>query len=310
MSLHVIVGAGPVGAATARLLAARGEEVRLLSRRGGGPALEGVRLVAADATDAAVLARHAEGAVALYSCAGPAYHRWPAEWPPLGAALLHAAEVTGAVLATTGNLYAYGAVDGPLTEQLPLRPNSVKGEVRAKLWADALAAHEAGRIRTTEVRGSDYLGAGTLSVFTALVLPKVLAGKRASAPADLAAPHSWTYVGDVARTLVAAAADERAWGRAWHVPTAPAVSVRDLAARAAELAGAPAARVTTMPGFALRLAGLVNPMAREMTEMQYQLRRPFVLDSSAATAAFGIEPAPTDEALRETINGWREPAPR
>jgi nucleoside-diphosphate-sugar epimerase len=308
MSLHVIVGAGPVGAATARLLAARGEEVRLLSRRGGGPEVEGVRLVAADATDAGALARHTEGAVALYSCAGPAYHRWATDWPPLGAALLRAAETSGAVLVTTGNLYAYGAVDGPMTEQLPERPNSVKGEVRAKLWTDALAAHEAGRIRTAEVRGSDYLGAGTLSVFTALVLPKVLAGKRASAPADLDAPHSWTHVGDVARTLVAVAADERAWGRPWHVPTAPAMSLRRLAERTAELAGAPAARIATMPAFALRLAGLFNPMAREMAEMQYQLRQPFVLDSSAATAAFGIEPTPTDDALRETIGGLREPA--
>jgi nitrate reductase alpha subunit len=33
---------------------------------------------------------------------------------------------------------------------------------------------------------------------TLLVLPKVLAGKRASAPADLDAPHSWTCTGDVA----------------------------------------------------------------------------------------------------------------
>jgi nucleoside-diphosphate-sugar epimerase len=308
MSLHVIVGAGPVGSATARLLASRGEEVHLLSRSGGGPAVEGVRLVPADATDAATLARHAEGAVALYSCGGPAYHRWATDWPPLGAALLRAAEMSGVPLVTTGNLYAYGAVDGPITEELPMRPNSVKGEVRAQLWADALAAHEAGRIRTADVRGSDYLGAGALSSFTALVLPKVLAGKRASAPADLDAPHSWTHVGDVARTLVAVAADERAWGRPWHVPTAPAMSLRRLAERAGELAGAPAARVTTMPGLVLRLGGLFNPIAREMVEMDYQLRRPFVLDSSAATAAFGIEPTPTDEALRETIDGLREPA--
>lgn len=37
VSLHVIVGAGPVGAATATLLAERGEQVRILSRRGIGP---------------------------------------------------------------------------------------------------------------------------------------------------------------------------------------------------------------------------------------------------------------------------------
>jgi len=307
MSLHVVVGAGPVGSATARLLASRGEEVRLLTRSGRGPEVDGVERVAADATDSATLARHAAGAVALYSCGGPAYHRWSTGWPPLGAALLRAAETTGTTLVTTGNLYAYGAVDGPITEQLPMRPNSVKGAVRAKLWADALAAHEAGRIRTAEVRGSDYLGAGALSLFTALVLPKVLAGKRAAVPADLDAPHSWTHVGDVARTLVAVAADERAWGRPWHVPTAPAMSLRRLAGRAAELAGAPAARLAVLPGWALRLGGLFDPIARETVEMQYQLRRPFVLDSTAATAAFGIEPTPTDDALRETIEGLTGP---
>lgn len=310
MSIHVIVGAGPVGLATARLLAGKGERVRLLTRSGAGPEHDGIDRFAADANDSDALARHAEGAVALYCCAGPAYHRWPADWPPLGAALVRAAEASGAVLVTTGNLYGYGQVDGPMTEQLPLRPNSVKGKVRAELWADALAMHEAGRIRTAEVRGSDYLGAGTVTPFNVMVLPKVLAGQRGSVPADLDAPHSWTYVGDVARTLVAVAADENAWGRPWHVPTAPPLSIRALATRAAELAKAPVARVAKMPGFALRLAGFFNPLAREMLEMQYQLQRPFVLDSSAATSAFGIEPTSTDEALRETIEGLRAPAAR
>ncbi|SCL17326.1 Nucleoside-diphosphate-sugar epimerase [Micromonospora rhizosphaerae] len=310
MSLHVIIGAGPVGLATARLLAGKGERVRLLTRSGAGPEQDGIDRIVADANDSDALARHAEGAIALYCCAGPAYHRWSADWPPPGAALVRAAEASGAVLVTTGNLYGYGQVDGPMTEQLPLRPNSVKGEVRVKLWADALAAHEAGRIRTAEVRGSDYLGAGTVSSFNVMVLPKVLAGQRGSVPADLDAPHSWTYVGDVARTLVAVAADENAWGRPWHVPTAPPLSIRALATRAAELAKAPVAQVAKMPSFALRLAGFFNPAAREMLEVQYQLQRPFVLDSSAATAAFGIEPTSTDEALRETIEGLRAQAAR
>ncbi|GAA4023827.1 NAD-dependent epimerase/dehydratase family protein [Allokutzneria multivorans] len=299
MGFHVVVGAGPVGSSVARRLAEAGERVRLLSRHGGGPDHAGIELIAADATKD--LGGHVKDAVALYSCAGPAYHRWPTDWPPLGAALVDAAEASGAVLVTTGNLYGYGQVDVPMTEDLPLRPNSVKGEVRASLWKAQLAAHEAGRIRTAEVRGSDYLGAGALSPFSALVLPKVVAGRRASIPADLDAPHSWTYVGDVARTLIAVAAEPDAWGRPWHVPTAPPVSVRALAARTAELAGAPAARVAKMPGFALRLAGLVNPTAREMPEVQYQFQRPFVLDSTAATATFGIDPTPTDTALRDMI---------
>jgi nucleoside-diphosphate-sugar epimerase len=166
-------------------------------------------------------------------------------------------------------------------------------------------AHEAGRIRTAEVRGSDYLGARTVSPFSVMVLPKVLTGGRASMPADLDAPHSWTYVGDVARPLIAVAADERTWGRPWHVPTPEPMSVRALATRAAELAGAPAARVVKMPAIALRLAGLFNRDAREMIETQYQRQRPFVLDSTAATVALGIKPTSTDQALRETIDGIR-----
>jgi nucleoside-diphosphate-sugar epimerase len=290
------------------LLASSGEEVRVLTRSGGGPSLAGIERIAVDATDSDALIKHAQGAVALYSCAGPAYHRWPTEWPPLGASLVRAAESTGAVLVTTGNLYGYGEVDGLITEDLPLRPNSVKGTVRVAVWEEALDAHKAGRIRTAEVRGSDYLGAGALSPFSAMVLSKVLAGKRASVPADLDAPHSWTYVGDVARTLIAVAASENAWGRPWHVPTAAPLSIRALANRATELAEAPTARVAPMPTFALRLAGFFNPAAREMLEMQYQLQKPFVLDSSAATAAFGLDPTPTDHALQEMIGTLRIPA--
>ncbi len=273
----------------------------MITRSGSGPDAEGIERVAADASDADVLSRYVEGATAIYSCAGPAYHRWSTDWPPLGAALIRAAETSGAVLVTTGNLYGYGAVDAVMTEETPLVPNSVKGRVRAKLWTDALAAHEAGRIRTAEVRGSDYLGAGAVSPFSVMVLPKVIKGQRGLAPADLDAPHSWTYVGDVAKTLVAVAADRSAWGRPWHVPTPAPVSIRALATRAAELAGASPARVAKMPAIALRLAGLFNPDAREMLETQYQWQRPFVLDSTAATVAFGIKPAPTDDALREMI---------
>jgi nucleoside-diphosphate-sugar epimerase len=301
VSLHVIVGAGPVGSAAARLLAERGEQVRLVSRRGGGPGHPGIERIAADAADETTLIRHTDSAVALYNCAGPPYHRWTTDWPPLAAALLNTARRTGAVLATAGNLYGYGPIDGPMTEDTPLVATGTKARIRIRMWRDALKAHEAGEIRATEVRGSDYLGADTQTVLTLSVFPKVLEGSRAPVPADLDAPHSWTYAGDVARTLVAAAADETAWGRPWHVPTAPPQSIREITTRACELAGAPAPRLSTMPRAVLWLGGLANPLVRELRETQYQFRRPFVLDSSAATKQFGIDPVPPDEALRETV---------
>ncbi|MEU9824394.1 NAD-dependent epimerase/dehydratase family protein [Micromonospora chersina] len=304
MALHVIVGAGPVGTATARLLADRGERVRVVTRRGTGPAHPAIERIAADAADAERLTALTEGAAALYNCANPAYHRWPLDWPPLAAALLTAAERTGAVLAGVGNLYGYGPVDGPMTEATPLAATGTKGRVRNRMWADALAAHQAGRARITEVRGSDYVGAEGTSL-AMMVLPRVLAGQRVFLPVDWDAPHTWTYIPDVARTLVAAATDERAWGRAWHVPSAPAVSMRDLAARAAALVGAPAPRLIRMPYPVLWVAGLANPFARELRETAYQFDRPYVLDSTAATATFGVEATPLDRVVKETVAALR-----
>lgn len=298
--MHLIVGAGPVGSATATLLAERGERVRVVTRSGSGPVRHGIERVAADATDAGRLAELARGAVAVYNCANPPYHRWPQAWPPLASAMLAAAESAGAVLVTTGNLYGYGPVDGPMTERTPLRPSSVKGAVRARMWQDALAAHEAGRLRVTEARASDFIGPGAQGLLVFMVLAKVVRGRRASVPVSLDAPHSFTYVPDVARTLVALAADERAWGRAWPVPTAPPVTVREAAARACALVGAPAPRLATMPRAVLWAGGVFAPQVREFGEVAYQWRRPFVLDSSATTATFGVAPTDLDESLRVT----------
>jgi nucleoside-diphosphate-sugar epimerase len=296
MSEHVIVGAGAVGSATALLLAERGEHVRLVSRRGSGPEHPAIERVAADATDAERLTGLTAGAAALYNCANPQYHQWFTDWPPLAASLLAAAERTGAVLATMSNVYGYGAVDGPISIKTPLAATHPKLRLRAEMWQDALALHEAGRIAATEVRASDYIEANGLLAF-ALGKP-VLAGQRAYSPAPLDVPHSWTSITDCARALVTVAGDNRAHGQAWLVPTNPALTVRQLTTRFAEVNGAPPAKVTAIPYPVLWATGLFSPMVRELRITRYQFTKPFVLDSSATTETFGLEPVPMDDALR------------
>ncbi len=296
MPEHVIVGAGAVGSATALLLAERGEHVRVVSRRGTGPEHAAIERVAADATDAERLTELATGAAALYNCANPLYHQWFTGWPPLASALLTAAERSGAVLATMSNLYGYGQVDGPITQKTPLAATHPKLRLRAEMWRDALAAHEAGRIRATEVRASDYIEANGL-LSTVMGKP-LLAGRRAYAPAPLDVPHSWTSITDCAKALVTVAADERALGQAWLVPTNPALTARQLADTFADVNGAPRAKVTAIPYPVMWATGLFSPTVRELRITRYQFTRPFVVDSSATTQTFGLEPVPMDEALR------------
>jgi nucleoside-diphosphate-sugar epimerase len=85
------------------------------------------------------------------------------------------------------------------------------------------------------------------------------------------------------------------------VPTNPPLTVREIATRFAEVAGAPAAKLASIPYPVLWTVGLFSPMVRELRTTRYQFVRPFVIDSSAATEAFGLKPEPIDDALRETV---------
>jgi nucleoside-diphosphate-sugar epimerase len=299
MGHHVIVGAGPVGTATAQYLMEMGHEVTVVTRSGTGP--DGTRRVAADAADQARLIELSQGAEAIYNCANPRYHRWPEDWPPIARAVLEAAEKNGAGLVTMSNLYGYGPVDGPMTEDLPLAATTVKGGVRARMWHEALAAHQDGRVRITEARGSDFVGNGARSVLSEVVLPRVRAGRRAFAPVDFDLPHSLTYTGDAGRLLAVLGTDDRSWGRAWHVPTGSATTLRDAARLYAELAGARTPRLTSVPTLVIRGIGLTDPEIAEVVEMAYQFRRPFVLDSTAAQETFGLRPTPLADALRTLL---------
>jgi len=305
MTFSVVVGAGGTGRALARLLADSGERVKLVTRSGSGPDHPGIERVAGDATAVDWLTELAAGATTLYNCAMPPYDRWPTDWPPLAAALLAAAERSGADYVMLGNVYAYGAVSGPVTEDQPAAPISVKGAVREQMWADALAAHEAGRVRVTEIRAGAFLGAGTKSFYNLLVAPAVLTGTPASYPGDLDIEHSWTYVEDAARTMLAAARHDEAWGRVWHVPSTSTLSVRALTAELTALAGAPDAQLAELSLVELARLGAQDPVTAELLEMQYLDREPFLLDSTHTSAVLGVTATPLKSVLIETIDALR-----
>jgi nucleoside-diphosphate-sugar epimerase len=299
----LVIGAGVIGSRVAGMLAERGDRVSVVSRRGSGPAG-----VAADAADAGAMARLAEGAAVIYNCVNPPYHRWPADWPPIAASVLAAAERSGAVLVTLSNLYGYGPrVPGgydeahPITEATPLAETGRKGRVRARVWQDALAAHQAGRVRVSEVRAADFIGPGAQSAMGERILRPVRQEKNVSVLGRADRPHTWTFTDDVARMLVTAGTDPRAWGRAWHVPSNEPLSQRQVIDDFARAAGVGQVRIGQIPSVVLRGMGLVWPLMRELRETEYQFRDDFVMDSSAAQATFGLKPAPWEEIVAVTV---------
>lgn len=304
---HVVVGAGPIGSATALLLADAGHRVKVLTRSGSGPTHDNIAKRAIDASDVEALSREAAGASALYNCANPAYSKWAQAWPPLASSLLQTAKRTGAVLVTTGNLYGYADPTEPMTEESALNPSSGKGRIRADMWLAVKAAHDAGAVRATGVRASDFIGAtvGANGHFGDRAIPGLLKGKKVSYLGEPDALHSWTATDDVARALVTVGADPAAWGSVWHVPTAPPATARQMVARLCVLAGIDEVRVGKIPPIAIKALGLVMADVRELGEMRYQFDKPFIVDSSAFTKQFGWDHTPLDDTLVAILDAYR-----
>ena len=296
---HVVVGAGIVGSTLAELLANDGHEVIVITRSGSGPTHKNIKRLAADVADLSKLLEIAPDAEVIYNCVNPPYHRWATEWPPIAASFLSYAEKTGAV--TCSNLYGYGPVDVPMTESLPLNAPGVKGKVRAHMWLEAKSLHDAGRIKATEVRGSDYVCAGEQSRVGTRVLPKILAGKPAQVLGDIDVKHTWTYPLDVARLMQIVATDSKAWGKAWHVPSNEAKTQKELVIELAAAAGVKDPKLSSVPNFMWNLLALFNPLMKALKETAYQMQRSYILDESAARKAFGMQPTDWKQILKEVV---------
>jgi nucleoside-diphosphate-sugar epimerase len=217
--------------------------------------------------------------------------------------LIGAAGSAGATLVYVDNLYAYGPVDRPMTEEMPAATTTRKGRLRARLAETLLGAHRAGTVRAVVGRGSDYYGPGVRqSAAGERLFPAVLNGGKAMWAGSLDQPHSLTFIDDFARVLVTLGEREEALGEVWHAPPAEALTGRQFIELAFAEAGR-SPRVGTVSPLMIRLVGLVNPMVRELGELVYEFQAPFVLDGTKYLRAFGGAPTPHPEAIRATL-GW------
>lgn len=299
--LHIVLGAGQIGPRVAQRLLAAGHRVRIVRQSPREdfthPSLTWVH---GDLRDEDFAARALEGAAVVYDCMNPRYDRWRTELLPIASGALHGAERAGAKLVALDCLYMYGRVDGAMREDTPMRPCSVKGELRRSLAELRLGAD----VDVAIGRASDFIGPGLdQAVFAERMFERILAGKTAECTGDPSMPHAYTYVDDVARGLVDLGTSD-ATG-VWHLPTNPA---RPTEVWVAELGAALGieARAKRVPSYVLRGVGLFMPVLRELVEMAYQWEMPFEVDDGAFVARFGWSATPNASIVEATAAWARE----
>jgi nucleoside-diphosphate-sugar epimerase len=307
--VFVIFGTGPLGLAVMRRLVATGKRVRIVNRSGQAEVPEGVEVIGANAADPVSARRACEGAAVVFHCASGAYGRWPETLPAIMNGIIEGAAAAGARLVYGDNLYMYGPVSGPMTEDLPNRPVGPTTAVRAQVATTLIEAHTNGKVRATIGRASDFYGPQVhQSKVGDGVFARALSGRPAQVLGDPDAPHTYTFIDDFAAGLVTLAEREEALGQVWHIPSAETMSTRQFIETVFEEVGTPM-RLQAPPKLAITLLAVFSPFMRAAKETLYQSERPFVMDHSKYARTFGSSPTPHGQGIAETLKWFRQHSP-
>jgi nucleoside-diphosphate-sugar epimerase len=303
--LHVIFGTGPLGRWTAEALITSGQRVRMVSRSGKmeNPPV-GVEVIASDAYDARQNVTITAGAAAVYQCAQPHYYEWAEKFPPLQRAILEAAAVNRARFIVGDNLYMYGQFTGKLREDSPIKPISKKGRVRAAMAQEVLDAHQSGKVRAAIGRASDFFGPYDTTLTDYAIMPAVK-GKTVNLVGNTKQPHTFSYVKDFGTLLATLGLREEALGQVWFTPSNPAITQAAFIKLTEQEVGRPVKASVGGP-LMIRLLGLFIRELAETVEMMYEWTQPFEVDTSKAEKAFGLQPTPMQQAMRETVTWCRQ----
>ncbi len=298
-----ILGAGgDIGNKLVKLLAPRNQPFRLVGRN-PSPAAGAAETAVADITDQDQTIRAVAGSSIVHLLIGLKYDltTWQEMWPRVMNNTIEACKRAGAKLVFFDNVYMYGKVSGPMTEESPFNPCSKKGELRAKIATTLINAWKSGTLTGMIARAADFYGPDTHNgMVNLLVFAPFSRKEKASWLVNDAVPHSYTYTPDAALSLVQLAEQATAWNQTWHVPTTPnpPTGREFVTLTAKEFGIAPRYRVLSRP--MLRLVGWFNPPVAESHEMLYQNDSAYIFDSSKFAREFGFAGTPYADGIRAT----------
>ncbi len=303
-----ILGAGgAIGNKLVKLLGAKNQPFRLVGRNPKATPVA-TETLAADLTDRDQTVRAVAGSSVVHLLVGLKYdHRvWQDMWPRIMSNTIEACKRAGAKLIFFDNVYMYGKVSGPMTEETPFNPCSKKGESRAKIATLLINEWKSGALAAMIARSADFYGPDAQNAVPNLLVFQPFARKRkASWLVNDAVPHSFTYTPDAAQSLVQLAGRPNSWNQTWHVPTAPnpLTGKEFIALAAKEFGVVPHHRVLSRP--MLRIAGWFDPLVAESYEMLYQSDGPYLFDSSKFAREFGFAGTPYADGIRASVASFK-----
>ena len=302
--MQTILGSGGIIANhLATSLPAYTNAIRLVSRN--PKAISGKEeLFQADLTSADQVSKSVKGSEIVYLTAGLQYNLkiWQQNLPVIMQNVITACKENGAKLVFFDNVYMYGKVAGPMTEETAFNPCSRKGEVRAKIATMILDEIANGSLTALIARAADFYGPYTNNSFlNMMVFENLKKGKSAQLLIGKNLKHSFTYTPDAGKATALLGNTPTAYNQTWHLPADMDIltgkQFTEIAARILNVKP----NITVLPKFMVQMAGLFNPIIKETIEMLYQNDSEYIFDSGKFDKAFAFDKVLYVDGIRNSI---------
>lgn len=208
------------------------------------------------------------------------------------------------------NVYMYGPapLQQPFDESHPQQPESEKGKARKAALDLLKSAMDEGTVQAVIGRAADFYGPyATNSMLYVSFLERMLQGKAPQLLSPPDVPHTYTDTVDIGRALVTLALAEDTYGQTWHLPVNPPVTMEEITMIYNRLLGT-SFKALMLPFWLQRLIGLFLPPLREVQEMNYQFRSPYVMSDRKFREQFPeFEATAYEEGLERMVQHFSTP---
>jgi len=301
--MQTILGStGTIGNKLTKILPQYTDKIRLVSRN-PKKINENDELFSANLFDAEETLKAVEGSDVVYLTLGMKYDIkvWQTQWPKLMRNVIDACKKNNSKLVFFDNIYVYGKVNGWITEDSPIKPDSEKGKVRAELHKMIMNEVGQGSLKAIIARAADFYGPNTpLGFVNMLVFENYKKGKKAQWLIDVNKKHTYTYTPDAAKGTAILGNTESAYNQVWHLPTNKNVLTGKEFIELAAKAFGVKPEYTILKKWILSMVGLFVKEIKENNEMLYQNNSDYLFDSSKFEKAFNFQPTSYEEGIAAT----------
>jgi len=306
--MQTILGSsGIIGRELAKSLPQYTNKIRLVSRN-PKKVNDGDELLSANLINTEEVFKAVEGSEVVYLTAGLQYdiNIWRKDWPQLIKNVLEACKKNKSKFVFFDNVYSYGKVNGWMTEETPVKPDSEKGKVRAELKKMIMSEVKQGNLKAIIAKAADFYGPETpLSFVNIMVFDNYKKGKKAQWFIDVNKKHSFTYTPDAGKGTAILGNTESAYNQIWHLPTNKNVLTgKEFIELAAKAMGVKP-EYMVVKKWMIKMLGMFNKVVKESIEMLYQNDSDYLFDSTKFEKEFNFKSISYEKGILNTARSMK-----